>query len=237
MKAIDKYGNPIYPKVFRKLLAIGKVLEENNWGESIKKPNLFYKKFEDVCVFADMRSTDVIPIWEDPCPMLYSSKTDKPWKARKALRKASEQLENSCVEYRYSFYHDCENSEEEIEEIRASMDNYGIYDLPDGQCHMCSEEFDSNGLFCSENCEKAYLQLKELRDEEFNDEIKCSLCSKSLDRWSKNTINHHISYEPEKIIIVCRSCHRKIHSKHKEHPELAPCRTLREIKRDSKEKN
>ena len=107
MRAFDKFGKPIYSRVFEKLLTIGKTLEKNNWKESVKKPNLFYKKFEEIMIFADMRGTEEVPIWSEPCPMIYSLKTDKPWKDRKALRKASVEIRNCGIEYRYSFYHDC----------------------------------------------------------------------------------------------------------------------------------
>lgn len=35
----------------------------------------------------------------------------------------------------------------------------------------------------------------------------CALCGAT-----KNIIHHHISYKPEKIMFVCRSCHLKIHT-------------------------
>ena len=54
MKPTDKFGNTIYPKVFRMLQKIGKNLEINGWKESNSKPNLFYKEFGGVLVFANV---------------------------------------------------------------------------------------------------------------------------------------------------------------------------------------
>ena len=64
MKPVDKFGRKIYSKTFRILLFYGKLLEEAGYRESKKKPNLFYRKTEDVIFFADMRGTDEVPIWE-----------------------------------------------------------------------------------------------------------------------------------------------------------------------------
>jgi hypothetical protein len=230
MKPVDKFGKPIFSRLFEKLCAIGKNLECNDWKESSNKPNLFYKKFEGIMIFADMRGTKEVPIWAEPYPLMYSQNTDKLWKNRKALRKASEELDSLGIKHRFSFCHDCELTVEEFEEITRNMENYDIDRLADGHCFMCGEDFNADGLFCSESCEKAFLQLREMRNEEYQQEIKCALCGKALDRWSKNTIEHHISYNPEKTIFVCRSCHRKIHARKADFPDLAPEKPKTETK-------
>lgn len=46
--------------------------------------------------------------------------------------------------------------------------------------------------------------------------MKCFKCGKE-----KETINHHISYNPEKIVDCCRSCHKKIHNRVREN-DLCP---------------
>ena len=38
--------------------------------------------------------------------------------------------------------------------------------------------------------------------------MNCQICGST-----KNVVNHHLSYDPEEIITVCRSCHRKTHNK------------------------
>lgn len=228
MKATDKFGNAIYPKVFRMLQKIGKSLEINGWKESNSKPNLFYKDFGGVLVFADMRGTEEVPIWESPYPLVYAQKVAETWKNRRTLRHATEELDRIEVQFRFSFYHDFDIDEDDLNELETTRKRYGWEILADGSCHMCGEEFESDKLFCCERCEKAYAQLHELRSEEFKQSIKCTLCGKILDPFSKNTIQHHISYEPEKKIYVCRSCHRKIHSRHEKYPELAPEKSTRE---------
>ena len=44
--------------------------------------------------------------------------------------------------------------------------------------------------------------------------MSCSICGST-----ENVINHHESYFPEKIIKVCRKCHKKLHSEKDYHPE------------------
>ena len=51
---------------------IGKKLETLEYMESQNKPNLFYKKINEKVIFADLRGTEVIPIWDDWRPMIYS---------------------------------------------------------------------------------------------------------------------------------------------------------------------
>jgi hypothetical protein len=41
MKPTDKFGNAMYPKVFRMLQDTGKNLETNGWKESTSKPNQY----------------------------------------------------------------------------------------------------------------------------------------------------------------------------------------------------
>jgi len=52
--------------------------------------------------------------------------------------------------------------------------------------------------------------------------VKCAICGKSLGSYSSDCILHHIDYKDDKTIQVCRSCHRKIHSKKAKFPDLAP---------------
>ena len=129
------------------------------------------------------------------------------------MRHAVEELEALEIPWRYSFFDDSE--------VGGLF--WGLEDeLADGACKFCGKEIEHEGLFCSSVCEARYAQLRELRREESEQEIKCILCGRALDLWSKNTIKHHVSYIPEKTVYVCRSCHRRIHSHHLEYPDLAP---------------
>ncbi|OLS29421.1 MAG: hypothetical protein HeimC2_00510 [Candidatus Heimdallarchaeota archaeon LC_2] len=72
MKAEDKYGRPIYKYIFSTLEKFGKSLINLNYKESKQKPNLFYRVLPNGgVIFADMRGTEIVPIWEDPRPMIY----------------------------------------------------------------------------------------------------------------------------------------------------------------------
>jgi len=220
MKPVTKDGRPIYPSVFRKLVAIGEKLEEFGWKESRNKPNLFYKEFDDVFVFADMRGTDIVPIWDEPYPLIYARQDHPDWKRRRAISLATNELTTADIEYRFSFY-------DQMEPGGLLFGDEKM--LPNGMCKMCGElllgEDLESKLFCSEHCETSFAQLTELRREEGYHNIKCALCGKPLGRWDEDAISHHIQYEPEeKTIWVCRSCHMKIHSNSEKYPELAPKR-------------
>jgi hypothetical protein len=220
MEPIDIKGRPIKSYIFKQLQNIGITLENFEWRESKNKPNLFYKTFNKVTVFADMRGTEVIPIWEEPYPYIYAISGFEDWERRKAIRLALRDFENGEIEHRSSFY---DTSEPD-----------GLFFGPedeqaDGFCKMCEAEIIAEdmrtALFCSDHCDKAYAQLKEMRRENQENVTKCVLCGKPLGAFNSDTILHHIQYEPsEKIVHVCRSCHRKIHLNHDKYPDLAPSR-------------
>lgn len=214
MKPIDIKGRPIYPRVFVILQEHGRKLLESQWKESINKPNLFFKEFLGLAVFADMRGTGIVPIWDEPYPYLYVSGENEPdWKKRRSMRYAIEDLDLMGVPHRFSFF-------EEMEPDGLFFGDEA--ERPDGKCKMCGEEFDKDGLFCSEKCEKTHLQLELMRTEIRDSRIKCSICGKNLTTYSSDCVMHHIDYDEEKTIQVCRSCHRKIHSKKAKYPDLAP---------------
>lgn len=158
MKPIDKKGRPIYAHIFAVLKKYGRKLDELHWIESVYKPNLFRKSFGDVLIFADMRGTEVIPIWQEPYPLIYvDDKCPEDWKMRRALRKAIEELEGVGIPHRFSFYDECES-----EDVFSGYD----VDFPDGLCRNCGKEFDADGLFCSEDCEKNHLSIQKQKEEE-----------------------------------------------------------------------
>ena len=45
----------------------------------------------------------------------------------------------------------------------------------------------------------------------------CEICDDE-----KHRVKHHVCYEPEETILICRSCHTKIHRNEDFHPELTP---------------
>ena len=186
MEPKDKFGNEIYPKTYNKMLGYARILERHNYRESKKKPNLFYRKDGNVIFFADMRGTDMVPIWEDPSPLLYAQFPDnKPmWNQRRLMKKEIETLK-IC---RLSFY-------DEYEPNGLMFDEYG-----DGYCKVCGKDFQDDGLYCSLQCARA---------DEYLYQLRCRVCGKELN-WGKG-IEHHLGYKENKTIFVCRSCHMKIH--------------------------
>jgi hypothetical protein len=213
MKPEDKFGNPIYPHIFAVLQRYGSYLESSGWRESKNKPNLFWKSFNGISVFADMRGTDIVKIWEDPCPMIYAhSEEHEDWKKRRVIRYATEECDALGVPYRFSFYEDCEP-----DGLMFGDDD----ELANGMCKLCHEEIDRDGLFCSDKCQQTYNKLIKFR-EEINSKEKCSICGCELSIFSQNTIRHHVDYDKDKTIWVCRSCHRKIHANKVKYPNLAP---------------
>lgn len=181
----DKFNRPIYDNIYRILLKQGRILIELNYKESVKKPNLFYRTIKEGFFFADMRSSDIMPIWEDTNPLFYWNldETLPDWKKRRIINCEMDILAGHGCPCRLSF-----------EQIDLDLDG------GDGLCIVCETEFNDEGLFCSSKCEIARRELYQTR---------CARCGKSLD--FKTAIQHHFSYDPEKIIDVCRSCHLKIH--------------------------
>ena len=84
----DKYGRPIYSKPFAKIIKNSNILSKNGYSEAHNKPNLYYKKIPDGVFFADMRSSEIIPIWEDTRPLFYwNFNNDAPmWKRRRLIK-------------------------------------------------------------------------------------------------------------------------------------------------------
>lgn len=216
MKSEDKFGRQIYPKTFLVLKKYGELLAGLGWKESLRKPNLFYRVFHEITVFADMRGTKIIPIWEDPSPLMYvSAKNHQDWERRRAMRNAVEELDSSGIPHRFSFY-----DEAELEGLF-----FGDPDvLPDGKCKLCGKEFSHDSLFCSEKCEDTNSQLEKLRMEvrARANNVECAVCGKTVKEWGKDYIMHHVDYDEEKTIPVCRSCHPFVHSRHEDYPDLAP---------------
>ena len=186
MQPIDKFGKPIFIKTYDKMLGFGRILKNNGYVESRSKPNLFFRKALDVVFFADMRGTEIVPIWEDPSPLIYARFEDTlpQWKKRRLFKQELDHLQIA----RLSFY----------EESEPDGLMFGVGG--DGFCVTCGKDFKEEGNFCSERCAEVYKNLGKTR---------CRVCGKSLDY--SDVIEHHISYEENKTITVCRSCHGKIH--------------------------
>lgn len=204
-------------------------LERCGYKESYRKPNLFYKLVELGHFYADMRGTDVIPIWDDPIPLLYFNfDEDIPlWKGVRIKEKEIAILTKNKCPYRFSYY-DCE-AEIEIVYDFEKTEKYFIsfhyfYNeiFPDGFCKKCGKDIQKDSYHCSDECRD--FELKRLLACRINDcESACQICKRKITRWApeimeilgielpEKGIIHHTSYDPEKTMLICNSCHAKIH--------------------------
>lgn len=196
----DKFGNPIYQSTFRMLKENENVLLDGGYVESKTRPNLFYRKIPEGCFFADMRGTKEVPIWSDTRPAFFLNfNNDVPgWKRRRSVEEEFKRLFVAGCKCRFFFFL---YETPEFEEVGLGLDEEnGVLDTPNGYCKFCGKDFGGEGEFCSKECEEKRI-----------DELKtpCKACGKKIEFGEE--ISHHISYFPEKTILVHRSCHTRIH--------------------------
>ena len=207
----DGEGRAIYPRVYRVLKAHGGLLTQCGYVEAKKKPNLFYRNAPGCVFFADMRGTEDVKIWEDTRPLhsvLFSKSLPK-WQMRRIRKQELEMLFESGCLCRLSFYFP--HSESEFEETGVFLDQEsGLFLWPDGYCRYCGKDFRDEGWYCTTECERA---------DDFASLPACAACGVKVPRQQQ--IRHHVSYNPEKVVIVHASCHQRIH-RTSEHPELQP---------------
>ncbi|MBU4190235.1 MAG: DUF2116 family Zn-ribbon domain-containing protein [Candidatus Thermoplasmatota archaeon] len=181
MKQIDKFGNKIYNKTWQKMIEYALLLKQQGFIESKNKPNLFYKKIDEGIIFADMRGTEIIPIWSDASPLIYYEfNIDVPlWKRRRILNN-----EVSKCNGRFSFYEDSE------------PDGLMFNNEEDGYCKNCGKDFQDNGLFCSKKCEEEY-EKKELAKTINRAEI-CEICGRKIPKLF-NMEKAQFSYDKQRV--------------------------------------
>ena len=232
MKPYDKFGKKIYSNTYNLLCETGLKLKKIGYKEVKNKPNLFYKRFDGDRVFADMRGTELIPIWEEPVPLVYFDFEDniQQWEQVRKEIKEFQLLEKNNIPWRESFW-----KEVDIDWIDWSPDKIhwsNTYGRSDGYCKCCGKDMRNNEYFCSDGCKNLVTKKELARQINLSDEY-CNIC-KTKKIYSKKEIkevfdielpdvliNHHVSYNPEKVITVCRKCHNKIH-KTDEYPDLKP---------------
>lgn len=193
------------------LKEIKQILLRSGYKEAKDKKNLFYRKNELGCFFADMRGTSMVPIWQDSRPLFYYSfkKEGANWGKRRLIKQELENLfKEGCV---CRLSHESPIDNEEFEGTSSFYhEDDGIFIWDDGYCKYCGKDFQGEGSFCSPECKTKCL-----------DELKksCSVCNEKMDFYTG--IKHHISYFPEKIVFVHLKCHNKIH-KTNLYPHLRP---------------
>lgn len=201
MRREDKLGRRIFSDdIWNKMLSTGQKLTELGYLESRNKPNLFFIKVEHGVFFTDLRGTEIVPIWDDPRPLFYWQIDEKlpAWMCRRLIKEELMRLGTNGCRCRLSFeVHDnpiFENTSTFIDEENL------VFGWDDGFCRNCDKDFQDEGSFCSKECE-----------EEFRDKLKevCEVCGEKIELFKE--VRHHVSYSPEKVILVHASCHNKIH--------------------------
>lgn len=115
MIPIDKFGRKIYSKAFKQIEAIGKQLLLYGYTESRSKPNLFFCRYNIVVFYADLRGTEVIPIWEDPSAVMYWNwRSDKLSLKERQLAVLIELTRLQGVPWRLLFYTQYDSEEAEL---------------------------------------------------------------------------------------------------------------------------
>ncbi len=178
------------------MCGFSRVLKAHSYFESVRKPNLFYKHtgrayfwnnnqhWTTPTFFADMRGTSSVPIYKDTSPLFYAQFTNNPPRWLKT-RLASDEFNNLKI---------CR----ECSELDHS--DYNLQDMENGYCIVCGKDFQEDGSYCSQQCQQAAEHLGK---------VKCRVCGRVLEH--NQAIEHHLEYAENKTILVCRSCHLKIH--------------------------
>ena len=82
---VDSQGHNMWGRVKRTVQRNARVLMERGFAQSRKKPWLFYYRVPGGTIFAQLSSTDVIPIWECQEPMIFESYSQPPLDVSDAL--------------------------------------------------------------------------------------------------------------------------------------------------------
>jgi len=220
----NKDERPIYSdKIWNQMLVNGEILKKLEYEESINKPNLFYKcltsnQDKNGIIFVDIRGTDVIPIWEEPDPIVY--KNDN--LAFIDFMKEVVKLKGSGVSIRLSYYDSCEPEgwgfflnkipsgfcercgKNIINEVDWTILQGGAYN-PKVQQHLINIKIEIN--HCN-TCKRMEYTKQEYRKKCLKIADLCELCGEK-----EAELTHHITYNPVKTIRLCRSCHGVLHKK------------------------
>lgn len=228
----DKFGNTIYPSVFKKMVIHANKFLEAGY-KTCSKDNLFIKPNESGCFFLSLNGTTEIKIWEDTSGLFtFTFDAETPgWKRRRLLSNELKRLQLENVPFRVSFFFSnnpefedaCYSNQEDGINFSFYHNKLSFEGLQDGICRNCEKDFEAEGTFCCEKCEQDYYD--KVKKERFDTAPICEACNEKI-LWSEESdcypiLYHHVSYFPEEIIKVHDKCHARIHLTDK-YPELKP---------------
>ena len=237
----DRYGRKVFPFVVKQLKGIGQRLETLGFSESKNKPFLWSRKLGtyggvgDVKLYADLRGTDVVPIWEDICPLVYvffnreysydwDDSSEKmtwhkyeglgntPSRTKEIIEKvAVDWLELNGISARQSTIHMMEHVVDSMIEFEGSP----AYRLLEDYKKELSERIHVEEASYKEMVADFDEYLASVKEFIKPDYWKaCRIC-----RAQDMLHAHHISYEPEVVIPLCPKCHKQVHDTNK-YPHL-----------------
>ena len=206
------------PDRLKQYLLHRELLISNGYKESQKKPNLFYKKqLEDIIFFADMRETRFPRFFykilnkkclvePDGCYSYIQTNEDGSyyffdidWRLTRRIYEEGVRLKKLGME----FTDDCFSLDitDEDYELRYT-----------GYCLHCKKDLRDNREYCDSDCETQ-------SDLQHGIKHHCKACKNIFNE--SEMIRHHLNYEKDEIVLVCKSCHTRLH-KTDLHPELKP---------------
>ena len=241
----DRFGRYVSTKVARRINWISNELKSLGFIESKKKPNLFFlklhknKEVNDVTIFADMRGSEIVPIFEETCPLIWST-FDRNFRLESLSKDKNDAFKLHVEEdYKWSEWNGYGISPQETDEYFCQLIMH-ILKLRGIPSRMTYDVFSvsSNNWeeYLGTLAEKESRAMREYNDysKKFMIEVekyspkklwqKCRICGvdgmskysspESVLEWqdSKSKLEmHHVSYIPEIVIPVCKKCHTKIH--------------------------
>jgi len=241
---VDRFGRFVSPTVARRINWISKELENIGFRESKKKPNLYYlrihrdDKVGDVTIFADMRGSEIVPIFEETCPLIWSS-FDREYRLESLKRDEFDSFVLHDEEMIWSEWNGYGTSPQDTDEYFSHLMMH-ILNLKGIPSRMTYDVFSVSSKNWEEYfgtlADKEATAMREYNDYfgKFMKEVaeyspknlwtRCRICEidgiskysspESVLEWYENEAKlemHHVSYEPEIVIPVCKKCHVKIH--------------------------
>jgi hypothetical protein len=194
----DRQGREIYSHLRLRLWRYGYALERIGFKQSKTKPYLFYLRGSKGVVFADFGGTEVIPIWEDESAYIHWQLHCPDWQKRQIIKKVRRWCGEADVPTRLSFYEEMQ-PDGLFFDVEPDPEPDGYPGKPDGYCKTCGMELEGPWLQCGE-CTQTLAGAPR---------PQCAACGDYFP--TEQMILHHVRYEPEELVTVCRSCHLVIH--------------------------